>query len=278
MEKPEVRDVVREGYAKIARGESSCCGDSSEHAGSSSCCGSSIDPDEFAQRLGYAPEDLAALPEGTNLGLSCGNPTAIASLRDGEVVVDLGSGAGFDVLIAAKKVGKAGRAIGVDMTPEMISRSRANAARSGLTNVEFRLGEIENLPVADDCADVVISNCVINLSDEKPRVFREIARVLKPGGRVAVSDMALLRPLPAQLANDPRAYVGCLSGAVTVQEYLGHIEQAGLVDPSVEVDPLGESLDEVQDPLYSAWKEKLPAGEKLSQYVVSVRVTARKPS
>ncbi|MDM7913949.1 MAG: arsenite methyltransferase, partial [Candidatus Eisenbacteria bacterium] len=217
------------------------------------------------------------LPPGANLGLSCGNPTALASLRAGEVVVDLGSGAGLDVLIAAGKVGPQGRVIGVDMTPQMLANARRNAAAVRAENVEFRLGEIESLPVADASVDVVISNCVINLSPDKPRVFREIARVLRPGGRVAVSDLALLRPLPEAVREDMEAYVGCIAGAVLLEEYVAHMRAAGLTE--IEVEPVGTSagLDSVQDPLYERILAKLPAGTRPEQYVASVRVQGRKP-
>ena len=194
---PEVvRDIVRQGYARIARDTSAgCCGTGV------SCCGSSPqDSDKLAKELGYSLEELKALPEGANMGLSCGNPAALAALNPGEVVLDLGSGGGFDVFIAGRKVGATGRAIGVDMTPDMLAKARRNLTayreQTGLDNVDFRLGEIEHLPVPDCSVDAVISNCVINLSPDKPQVWREIARVLKPGGRVAVSDMALLKPLP----------------------------------------------------------------------------------
>src|SRR5690242_15573779 len=209
-----VRQAVREGYGKIAQKDESCCS-------GVSCCGSSAgDSAQLAQYVGYTPEELAALPEGANMGLSCGNPNALAALRPGEVVLDLGSGGGFDVFIAARKVGASGRAIGVDMTPEMLAKARKNIGayreRSGLNNVEFRLGEIEHLPLADNSVDVVISNCVINLSPDKPQVWREIARVLKPGGRVAVSDLALFKPLPAEILRMMEALVGCVAGAVLV--------------------------------------------------------------
>ena len=214
-----VRQAVREGYGKIAQQESSCCS-------GVSCCGSSTeDSAQLARYVGYSAEELAALPEGANMGLSCGNPNALAALRPGEVVLDLGSGGGFDVFIAARKVGATGRAIGVDMTPEMLAKARKNIGayreRSGLANVEFRLGEIEHLPLADNSVDVVISNCVLNLSPDKPQVWREIARVLKPGGRVAVSDLALLQPLPAEVLKMVEALIGCVAGAVLVSERSG---------------------------------------------------------
>src|SRR5208282_4235446 len=209
-----VRAAVREGYGKIAQKDSSCCK-------GVSCCGSNAeDSTKLASYVGYSAEELAALPEGANMGLSCGNPTALASLRPGEVVLDLGSGGGFDVFIAGKKVGATGRAIGVDMTAGMLAKARNNAQSyrqtTALDNVEFRLGEIEHLPVADASVDAVISNCVINLSPDKPQVWREIARALKAGGRVAVSDMALVKPLPADVLKLVEALVGCVAGAVLV--------------------------------------------------------------
>src|SRR3974390_1832472 len=212
-----VRQVVREGYGQIAQKEVSCCA-------AVSCCGSNAeDSAQLAKFVGYSAEELAALPESANMGLSCGNPNALAALRPGEVVLDLGSGSGVGGFIAARKVGGTGRAIGVDMTPEMLAKARKNIGpyreRSGLENVEFRLGEIEHLPLADNSVDVVISNCVINLSPDKPQVWREIARVLRPGGRVAASDMALLRPLPAQVVEMMEALVGCIAGAVALEEY-----------------------------------------------------------
>lgn len=271
MDEKDIRTTVREGYARISKQKEgdSCCGPA--------CCGGSS-PDSIAKIIGYSDEDLAGLPEGANLGLSCGNPTAIAELSPGEVVLDLGCGAGFDVFIAAKRVGAAGKVIGVDMTPEMLERARGNARKVDVKNVEFRLGEIENLPVADNSIGVVISNCVINLSPEKERVFSEIARVLRPGGRVAVSDVALLRPLPEDVLADVRAYVGCISGAVPVEEYVGHVRSAGLTDVKVEVRGGEDALDQdVQDPLYQQMIAKLPKGSRPSDFVASVNVTARKP-
>lgn len=279
-----IREQVRAGYAKVAQSgglsgataQSGCCS-------GSSCCGPPGGTAAgLAQQLGYDAAELAALPDGANMGLSCGNPTALASLRPGEVVLDLGSGGGFDCFLAGPRVGAAGRVIGVDMTPEMLSRARRNRAayreRTGLDNVEFRLGEIEHLPVADRSVDVVISNCVINLSPDKPQVWREIARVLKPGGRVAVSDLALLRPLPQRVRDMVAALVGCIAGAVLVADTERFAHAAGLVDLRLEQkhDYL-ESLTSVQDPLYREIAAALPAGTRLSDFVTSLNLTARKP-
>ena len=222
--------MVREGYAKIAQDTSAgCCGPGI------SCCGSAPqDADKLARELGYSVEELKSLPDGANMGLSCGNPAALAALKPGEVVLDLGSGGGFDVFIAGRKVGATGRAIGVDMTPEMLAKARRNTAgyrkETGLDNVEFRLGEIEHLPVADNSVDVIISNCVINLSPDKPQVWREMARVLKPGGRVAVSDMALLKPLPPEVLKMVEALVGCVAGRGARSETERMAREAGLTD------------------------------------------------
>jgi ubiquinone/menaquinone biosynthesis C-methylase UbiE len=272
-----VRAAVREGYGKIAQKDNSCC------AGVS-CCGSNAeDSTKLAQYVGYSAEELAALPDGANMGLSCGNPTALASLRPGEVVLDLGSGGGFDVFIAGRKVGPTGRAIGVDMTPDMLGKARKNIAayreRSGLDNVEFRLGEIEHLPVADNSVDVVISNCVINLSPEKPQVWRELARVLKPGGRVAVSDLALFKPLPQEVREMVEALVGCVAGAVLVSETERMAREAGLTD--IQLKPKEgyvEAMTAWNDPLYKKIVEHLPAGSGPEDYITSLEITAWKPS
>jgi len=218
IEKENVRKAVRDRYAQRARSGGSCCG------ASESCCGST---DPVSKIVGYTEEQLHRIPEGADLGLGCGNPTALASLREGEVVVDLGSGAGIDCFLAAEAVGPTGRVIGVDMTPQMLDRSRENARRSELDHVEFRLGEIEHLPVADSSVDVILSNCVINLSIDKPQVFREAYRVLKPGGRVFVSDIVLLQELPENVRASVEAYVGCVAGASMKHDYLAHIEGAG---------------------------------------------------
>lgn len=271
------RAHVREGYGQIAAGGGSCCADTPN------CCGSApAAADTLAQHIGYSAEELAALPAGANMGLSCGNPNALAALRPGEVLLDLGSGGGFDVFIAGRAVGVSGRAIGVDMTAEMIEKARKNiatySARSGLDNVEFRLGEIEHLPIADSSIDVVISNCVINLSPDKPQVWREIARVLKPGGRVAVSDLALLQPLPPSISETVEALIGCVAGAVTVAETERMAKEAGLA--GIELKSNAGYIDRMvdwQDPLYQKIMANLPAGAKASDYITSLEITARKP-
>jgi len=277
-EADEVRAIVRGGYAKIATDTSAgCC------TPGVSCCGSAPpDAEELARELGYSADELRALPEGANMGLSCGNPAALAALKPGEVVLDLGSGGGFDVFIAGHKIGPTGRAIGVDMTPEMLAKARGNIAgyrhQTGLNNVEFRLGEIEHLPAADNSVDALISNCVLNLSPDKPQVWREIARVLKPGGRVAVSDMALLRPLPGEVREMVEALVGCVAGAVLVRDTERFARAAGLANVEVRIKPeYVAALESFEDPLYQKIAAALPAGTKAADFIASVEVTARKP-
>jgi arsenite methyltransferase len=274
----KIRQLVREGYAKIAQDTAAGgCGPGV------SCCGSAPpDADKLARELGYSLEELQALPEGANMGLSCGNPAALAALRPGEVVLDLGSGGGFDVFIAGRKVGAAGRAIGVDMTAEMLAKARGNVAayrtQTDLDNVEFRLGEIEHLPVADNSVDVIISNCVINLSPDKPQVWREMARVLKPGGRVAVSDVALLKPLPPEVLKMVEALVGCVAGAVLASDTEHLAREAGLAE--IVLKPKTnyiEAMTDWEDPLYRKIVEHLPAGAKPSEYITSLEIQARKP-
>jgi ubiquinone/menaquinone biosynthesis C-methylase UbiE len=274
----EVHRTVRDGYAQIARSSGeSCCGPSS-------CCGADTSEaaSKLAQSVGYDMEELAALPEGANMGLSCGNPVALATLKPGEVIVDLGSGGGFDIFIAGRRVGPDGRAIGVDMTPEMLDKARNNTSAyrdsTGLDNVEFRLGEIEHLPVEDNRVDVVISNCVINLSPDKEQVWREIARVLKPGGRVAVSDMALLQSLTPQVAQMVEARIGCVAGAVLVEETEQMMKNAGLINIILEKKTeYVDSMTKWNDPLYLKIKETLPEGTKLGDYITSLSISAIKP-
>jgi len=255
----KIRETVRQEYTKIAQGGSGCCGSSS--------------PDKLAEGIGYMGEDLEVLPEGANMGLSCGNPTAIANLRPGQVVLDLGSGGGFDVFVAAKKLGPDGRAIGVDMTAEMLKFTE----KTGLSNVEFRLGEIEHLPAADASFDVVISNCVINLSPDKQQVWREIARVLKPGGKACISDLALKKPIPESILKSVAALVGCIAGAVLIDETKEMIKKAGLNIGSITEKSINiELMVDCQDPLYAQVKECLPEGAKIGDFVVSVDITALK--
>jgi arsenite methyltransferase len=264
----KIRETVRQGYTNIAKGKSGCC------------CGSSS-PDKLAEAIGYTDEELEILPDGANMGLSCGNPTALAHLKQGETVLDIGSGGGFDVFIAARKVGPSGKAIGVDMTPEMLSKARAGifkfTEKTGLQNVEFRLGEIEHLPLANNSVDVVISNCVINLSPDKQQVWNEIARVLKPGGRACISDLALKKPLPQEVLKSAAALVSCVAGAVLVDETIKMAKQAGLND--IQVDEKTYSIDvmaDCNDPLYGQVKKALPQDAKLSDYIISINVTAFK--
>jgi arsenite methyltransferase len=261
--KDEVRNEVRSHYGQIARTGGSCCGPA--------CCtpAQEAPSDQAArtsQQLGYSAEELTAVPEGANLGLGCGNPQAIAALRPGETVVDLGSGGGFDCFLAARQVGPEGRVIGVDMTPDMINRARQNAGRTTLDNVEFRLGEIEHLPVADQSADVILSNCVINLSPDKPAVFREAFRILRPGGRLAISDVVALRAVPDEIKRDLALYSGCVAGAATVDDTRAMLAAAGFVDIQVTVN---QSATE-------AMADLLP-GQDLRSLAASASVEARRP-
>ncbi len=261
MKKEEVKKVVREGYARIAIQGGSCCGPAQ------SCCGT-VDIVQISKKIGYSEGELKGLPEGANLGLGCGNPVALASLKEGEVVLDLGSGAGFDCFLAAQRVGKRGKVIGVDMTPEMIERARENARKGGYENVEFILGEIENLPVADNHVDAIISNCVINLSPDKDRVFAEAFRVLKPGGRLMVSDIVLVEALPESIKNSIEAYIGCLAGAVMKDDYIKAIKNAGFQGVRI--------IDESAFPVeLMANNVAVPEGRKVP--IVSIKVYGIKP-
>jgi len=273
-----IHELVRTGYTKIAQDTSA-----GRCSTGVSCCGSAPqEADKLARELGYSVEELQALPEGANMGLSCGNPAALAALKPGEIVIDLGSGGGFDIFIAGRKVGPTGRAIGVDMTPEMLSKARRNAVsyrqQTRLDNVEFRLGEIEHLPIADNTADVIISNCVINLSPDKQQVWREIARVLKPGGRVAVSDTALIKPLPAQVLKTVEALIGCVAGAALVDETERMVRAAGLTGIVLKRQAgYIEAMTNWEDPLYQKIIQQLPPGEKPADYITSLEVQAIKP-
>ncbi len=266
MEKKYVRKVVREGYAKIAKQDDPCC------APTHSCCGSPDSTEDISKKLGYSVEELKSVPEGSNLGLGCGNPVALASLKEGETVLDLGAGAGFDCFLAANKVGKKGKIIGVDMTPEMVEKARENAEKSGVDNVEFRLGEIENLPVADNSVDTIISNCVINLSPDKKRVFIEAYRVLKSGGRLMISDIVLLKELPKEIRDSIEAYVGCVSGAVLKEEYLKLIKEAGFQDVKIMDEKSFPADNVINDPTAKEFIEKfnIPV-EKVEDVVKSVQ-------
>jgi ubiquinone/menaquinone biosynthesis C-methylase UbiE len=271
QDKQAVRELVKERYAKAAEG-SGCC--------ASSCCSGSTTQD-YSQSLGYAPEDLAAVPEGADLGLGCGNPTALASLAPGEVVVDLGAGAGIDCFIAARAVGPEGRVIGIDMTPAMLERARKNAVDAGVSRwVEFREGIIEALPVVSSSVDVILSNCVINLSPDKKTVFREAFRVLKPGGRLAVSDILLSAPLPADIASLAAAYVSCIGGAILADEYFGAMREAGFVDIEHDRTPLGAMLEGLlADPTVGEIAAQIGAARvrSLADSVFSYKIRARKP-
>ncbi len=276
MKEEEIKKVVREGYGKIAKKEGSCC------APASSCCGNQNQAQDISKRIGYSDQELKVVPEGANLGLGCGNPIALASLKPGEVVLDLGSGAGFDCFLAANQVGKNGKVIGVDMTPEMLDRARENIRKGNYENVEFRLGEIENLPVPDNHVDVIISNCVINLAPDKKRVFREGFRVLKPGGRLMVSDIVLLQELPEEIRNSIGAYLGCVAGAVTKNDYIQAIQTAGFREIRVieEVTFPTELL--TNDPTAREIVKNLnlprEKARNLARSVVSMKISAVKPT
>ncbi len=286
----EIRQKIRTDYAGIATSSTvtrdQLTGET-ESSGSCCCAGAcgvteSIDAADLAQQIGYTKEELEALPADANMGLSCGNPTIIANLKEGETILDLGSGGGFDIFLAGPKVGKTGRAIGVDMTPQMIDKARANInhyqSTTGLDNVEFRLGEIEHLPVQDSSVDVIISNCVLNLSMDKQQVWNEIARVLKPGGRVAVSDIALLKPLPEAVKEIVESWAGCVAGAIPVETMREQMTNAGLSE--IQLTPKPEyvkALTEANDPLYTKVSALLPEGQAAGDVITSLDIQAKKP-
>jgi len=262
----DIRQNVRDSYAEVAEASNagSCCGEVA------SCCGVSDDTainTLVSTRMGYSENDLKNVPSGADMGLGCGNPRAIASLKPGEVVMDLGSGGGFDAFLAAHEVGESGRVIGIDMTPTMISKARKNAEKGKFSNVEFRLGEIEHLPVADNTADVIMSNCVINLSPNKQQVFRDAFRVLKKGGRLAISDVVATCEMPEEMKNDPVLHAGCMAGASLVDDLIEMIEAAGF--EAVVVEPKDETREFIRD-----WAP----GRGVEEYVVSARIEALKPN
>lgn len=275
MKEEEIKKVVREGYAKIAAKRGSCC------TPPSSCCGSGEQTKEISKKIGYTDEELKAVPEGANLGLGCGNPVALASLKEGEKVLDLGAGAGFDCFLAANQVGKKGKVIGVDMTPEMLDKARENGKTGNYENVEFRLGEIENIPVADNFVDVIISNCVINLSPDKRRVFREAFRVLQPGGRLMVSDIVLLKKLPDFIKKSIEVYIGCVAGASLKEDYLAAIKAAGFQGVRIMGETSFPAEYMANDPTIMAIIEnsKIPVERlrEVASSVVSVKVYGVKP-
>ena len=258
LDAAEQRAAVRERYGRIASESSSCCGDAASDCG---------DPAELSRELGYTDDDLAAVDAGANLGLGCGNPPAIASLEEGETVLDLGAGGGFDCFLAAREVGTAGRVVGVDMTPEMVTKARANLETNDAANVEFRLGEIEHLPVADESVDVIISNCVVNLSPDKPGVFREAYRVLRPGGRLAISDVVVTTELPDDLRADPTSVAACVGGASSIPALEAMLADAGFTDVSVE--PKADSETFVRE-----WDDE----RDLSDFVVAAVIEGEKPA
>lgn len=275
LQADEIRQAVRDSYAKVAEADnvrSGCCagpndsGDSAATTGSG-CCAPTVAINALhSTRLGYSAADVNSVPTGADMGLGCGNPRAIASLKPGDAVLDLGSGGGLDCFLAAREVGATGRVIGVDMTPAMLSKARANAVSGGYGTVEFRLGEIENLPVADASIDVIISNCVINLSPAKAQVFREAFRVLKPGGRLAIADVVASTELPAQIRNDMALFSGCMAGASTVAELETYLRDAGFVD--IRIAPKDASREFIKD-----WAP----GRGVEDYVVSANIEARRP-
>lgn len=259
----EVKSDVREAYSGVvkANNENKSCGNPR------SCCGVSAKPDaSYSQELGYSADELNSVPEGSNMGLGCGNPQAIADLKSGEIVLDLGAGGGFDAFLAARKVGQTGKVFGVDMTPEMLSAARANAAKAGYKNVEFLLGEIEHLPLPNNSVDVIISNCVINLSTDKAQVFKESFRVLKEGGRIAISDVVANAPLPLEMVNNKELYCNCISGAIPIDDLKNILSEAGFTD--IVIDTQENSRMFIKDWVPGAGAEN---------YVISAKIKAVKP-
>jgi SAM-dependent methyltransferase len=280
-DKEKIREVVREKYGNLAKdgtspstasAEASCCGPGAQTGesipmASSGCCGPGPSLDKMSTAMGYSKEDIHCVPDGANMGLGCGNPVALASLKPGETVVDLGCGGGFDCFLAAKEVGEKGKVIGVDMTPEMITKARENEAKAGTGNVEFRLGEIEHLPVADNSADIIMSNCVINLSPDKSSVYKDAFRVLKPGGRLAISDIVATAQLPEEIQKDLALLAACIGGAATIDDTVDMLAKAGFQE--IKVTPNEKSGELIQQ-----W---VP-GKKVEDHVVSASIEAVKPT
>ena len=269
MSSADLKTTVRRAYGKIALDADA------------SCCNGGCGTDQVSERIGYSQEDLASLPDGADMGLGCGNPVALASLREGDAVLDLGSGAGIDCFLAAQAVGPSGRVVGVDLSPEMIDRARANAASAGYANVEFRLGDLESLPVDDNSMDLVISNCVINLVPSRTQVYREALRVLKPGGRVSVSDMVQTVPLPDALLDTETAKVGCISAVVTTESYLASLSEAGFDEVRIESEiPYPPDLG-LEERLIEGLRDEQGIPEEAvraaARSLVSIAVTAVKP-
>ena len=280
-DKEKVRQAVRESYGNIAKSVSvvsgigaapSCCGTketSTPTNAQASCCGGpEVTSEQLNQLMGYSKEDILSAPEGANMGLGCGNPVALASLKSGETVVDLGAGGGFDCFLAAKQVGETGKVIGVDMTPDMVTKARMNAEKVGTKNVEFRLGEIENLPVADNSTDIIMSNCVINLSPDKLSVYRDAFRILKPGGRLSIADIVATAPLPDEVQQNLALVAACVGGAATIDDTVDSLKEAGFAD--IKVQPKDESRE-----LIRAWDPN--KSDKAGDYVVSAYIEAVKP-
>ena len=280
--KEVIRQAVRDRYGKIANANteapgmkiiSSCCGGSEPATGNNSaasCCGggSDVTSEQMSTLMGYSADDFVGVPEGANMGLGCGNPVALASLKPGETVLDLGSGGGFDCFLAAKQVGDAGRVIGVDMTPDMLSKARANAEKMQTQNVEFRLGEIEHLPVADNSVDIIMSNCVINLSPDKPSVYRDAYRILKPDGRLAISDIVALAPLPEEIQQNLALVSACVGGAATIDDTRAMLAEVGF--ENIKITPKDQSRE-----LISEWTSG--DSKNAGDYVVSAYIEATKP-
>jgi len=273
MKEREIKRAVREGYARIAKQATS-------HYSQRSCCGCADVPQEISKKMGYSDEEIRAAPPESNLGLGCGNPVALASLNEGETVLDMGSGAGFDCFLASARVGKTGKVIGVDMTSEMVDKARANARKGGYTNIDFRQGDLENMPVADNYVDVVISNCVINLVPNKRRAFKEAFRVLKPGGRLAVSDVVLLKELPDFVKGSNEAYIGCLAGAIMKDEYLELIRSIGFLEVQVVEEtsfPIESLVCCSQGSGILAPKVSAKQLDEVKASVASIKLSAKKP-